>query len=58
VLSALKSGKLDKDKYSNYINLKKEVEHYEMTNFEQRKKDRQFGKFLKNAKKEIKKHKR
>lgn len=57
VLSALKSGKLDKDKYSNYINLKKEAGHYEMTELEQREKDRQFGKFLKNAKKEIKKYK-
>jgi len=54
VLSALKAGKLDEDKYNNYIRLKKEVEHYEMTDLEQKEKDRQFGKFIKNAKKEIK----
>ena len=53
VLSALKSGKLDEDKYSNYIGLKNEVEHYEMTDLEKRKKDRQFGKFVKNAKKQL-----
>jgi ribosome biogenesis GTPase len=54
VLSALKSGKLDKDKYSNYINLKKEAEHYKMTELEKREKDREFGKFVKKAKKELK----
>lgn len=31
VLSALKSGKLDESKYSNYINLKKEAEYYKRT---------------------------
>lgn len=56
VLSALKSGKLDENKYLNYVNLKKEAEHYEMTKLEQRDKDRQFGKFVKNAKKELKRH--
>jgi len=57
VLSAIKSGKLNKDKYSNYIILKKESEHYEMSELEKRKKDQKFGKFLKTAKKEIKKYK-
>jgi ribosome biogenesis GTPase len=54
VLFALASGELDKEKYSNYINLKKEIGYYEMTGLEKREKDRQFGKFIKNAKKEIK----
>ncbi len=57
VLSALKAGNLDQDKYSNYISLKSESEHYEMTELEKREKDKQFGKFVKNAKKEIKKYK-
>lgn len=57
VLSALKSGELDEDKYSNYVSLKREVEHYEMTELEKREKDKQFGKFVKNAKKELKKYK-
>jgi ribosome biogenesis GTPase len=56
VLSALKSGKINKDKYSNYINLKKEAEYYEMTKFEKRKKDRQFGKLIKRTKKKHKKY--
>lgn len=54
VIDAVNSGKLDKEKYSNYITLKKESEYYEMSDFEKRKKDRQFGKFIKKAKKELK----
>lgn len=56
VLSALKSGKLDESKYSNYISLKKEAEYYKMTKLEKREKDRQFGKFIKNMKEELKRH--
>jgi ribosome biogenesis GTPase len=57
VLAALKSGKLDKAKYSNYVNLKKEAEYYEMSELEKREKDRNFGKFIKKVKKELKKYK-
>lgn len=49
VLAAIKSGKLDKDKYGNYLNLKKEAEFYQMTELEKRQKDRQFGKFIKKT---------
>jgi ribosome biogenesis GTPase len=54
VINAVKSGKLDKGKYSNYISLKKEAEHFEMDDIEKREKDRQFGKFIKKAKRELK----
>jgi ribosome biogenesis GTPase len=54
VLSVLKSGKLNEEKYSNYINLRKEAEYYEMSKREKKEKDHQFGKFIKNFKKEIK----
>jgi ribosome biogenesis GTPase len=57
VLAALAGGKLDAEKYSNYINLKKEAEYYEMTKIEKREKDRQFGKFIKKAKEQISKYK-
>jgi ribosome biogenesis GTPase len=53
VLSAIKSGELDESKYSNYISLKKEAEYYKMTELEKRKKDRQFGKFIKKAKEQL-----
>ena len=54
VLAALKSGNLDKQKYENYLNLKKEAEYYQMTKAKKREKDRQFGKFIKNWKKQQK----
>ena len=57
VLLALKSGELDEKKYLNYISLKKEADHYEMTELEKKQKEKQFGKFIKIAKKEIKKYK-
>lgn len=57
ILSALRSGKLDEGRYSNYIALRKEADYYEMTELEKREKDRQFGKFVKSAKKDLKKYK-
>ena len=57
VLKAVKDGKLDEEKYLNYAKLKKEAEHYDMTELEKRKKDRSFGKYLKKAKQQIKKYK-
>ncbi|MFA7201618.1 MAG: ribosome small subunit-dependent GTPase A [Candidatus Paceibacterota bacterium] len=56
VLSAVKSGDLDEDRYKNYVNLKKEADYYEMTELEKRGKDKQFGKFIKKAKKELDKY--
>ncbi len=54
VMDAVTSGKLNKEKYTNYINLKKEAEYYEMSDAGKREKDREFGKFIKKAKKELK----
>jgi len=53
IIKAVKLGKLDEEKYSNYINLKKESDYYGMNNFEKREKDRKFGKFIKKAKQEL-----
>jgi ribosome biogenesis GTPase len=47
---------LDEDRYNNYLGLKKEAEHYEMTELEKKQKNRQFGKFIKKAKKELRRH--
>ncbi|MFA6494901.1 MAG: ribosome small subunit-dependent GTPase A [Candidatus Paceibacterota bacterium] len=54
VTKAVASGKLDKEKYANYVNLKKEAKYCEMDDVEKRVKDRQFGKFLKKAKEGLK----
>lgn len=56
VLEAVESGELDAEKYSNFINLKKEADYYEMTELEKREKDRKFGKFIKTYKKQSKKY--
>ncbi len=55
VLKAVKEGRLDKSKYDNYTNIKKESDFYEMSDFEKREKDHDFGKFIKKAKKDFKK---
>lgn len=49
VRAALGAGQLDEARYANYLKLKKEAEHYRLSNAERRKKDRQFGKFVKKA---------
>jgi ribosome biogenesis GTPase len=54
VLAALRAGKLDEDKYANYIILKKETAYSQMTKVEKRAKGRQFGKFVKKQKKILK----
>lgn len=54
VLAALADGRLDKDRYSNYVSLKKETEYFDMSQSEKREKNRNFGKFIKKAKKELK----
>jgi ribosome biogenesis GTPase len=54
VLVALKAGKLDENQYTNYVNLKKEAKHYAMTKIQKKEKNRQFGKFVKTAKRGLK----
>lgn len=56
VLKAVEEGKLDKEKYNNYINLKKESDYYELSELEKREKERDFGKFVDRAKKDLKKY--
>jgi len=57
VLAALKEGKISEKRYLNYIKMRKESLHYEMSYLEKRRKDRQFGKLYKSAMKH-KKNKR
>jgi ribosome biogenesis GTPase len=51
VLSAVQNGNLNETHYEDYIRLKKESEHYQMSYLEKRRKDKKFGQFLKSAKK-------
>ena len=54
VLKAVEDKKLDRNRYQNYIKLKKENEYYRMTDLEKREKDRKFGKFVKKALEQLK----
>lgn len=48
VLSALEDGRLPRETYSNWIRMEKEREHFESSLAQRRRKDRAFGKMLKN----------
>lgn len=54
VRSAVETGRLDEERYTNYLTLKKEAEFYEMTEQERKQKDAQFGKFKSKAKNQLK----
>ncbi|MBI4792010.1 MAG: ribosome small subunit-dependent GTPase A [Deltaproteobacteria bacterium] len=54
VRTAITNGELSEERYSSYLKLRKESEHYEMSYLDKRKKDRAFGRFLKTAKKNMK----
>lgn len=53
VLEAVNSGALNRQHYDNYRKLKGESAFYEMSYAEKRKKDRDFGKFIKSVKKDL-----
>ena len=55
VLTAITNGELSEERYSSYMKLRKESEHYEMSYLDKRKKDRAFGRFIKTAKKNMRK---
>ena len=49
IQSAIESGDLSRERYQNYLNLKKESDFYEMSYQEKRHKDKAFGKMVKNV---------
>ncbi|MDD2577692.1 MAG: ribosome small subunit-dependent GTPase A, partial [Bacteroidales bacterium] len=54
VLEALLNGKLDINVYESYLKLRKEAYHFSASEQEKRKKDKSFGKMLKDYKKHSK----
>jgi len=54
VLTAITNGELSQERYSIYMKLKKESEYHEMSYVDKRRKDRAFGRFIKTAKKNMK----
>lgn len=55
VLAAVESGEISRAHYDNYLKIKKESEFYQMSYVEKRKKEKDFGKFIKSAKKDFRK---
>jgi ribosome biogenesis GTPase len=50
VIEALNEGMINKASYQNYLKMKREQEHLEASNVEKRKKDKNFGKMVKQFK--------
>ena len=55
IRTALETGDLDRDHYNSYLKLKKESEFHDSSYLDKRKKDKDFGKFVKSVKKSMKK---
>ena len=54
VLEAVHSGEISREHFENYLKLREESEFYQMSYAEKRKKDRDFGRYIKSAKKDLK----
>ncbi len=57
VIEASGNGELDPSSYANYLKMEREKAHFESTVAERRVKDKEFGKIMKNYKKDMKKNK-
>ncbi len=55
LLAALEDGRLSRERYDSYLKLGAESAFHEMTYLEKRQKDKDFGRFIKNVKKQLKK---
>ncbi|HSP39949.1 MAG TPA: hypothetical protein VLN46_00850, partial [Gillisia sp.] len=53
VLEAVEKGEIKRDTYENYLKMERESIHFEATIAEKRKKDKEFGKSIKNYKKNL-----
>ncbi|MHC1775414.1 MAG: ribosome small subunit-dependent GTPase A [Lentimicrobium sp.] len=56
ILEQVEKGEIDKTSYENYLKLGKEAEHFESTVAERRRKEKVFGKIMKNYKKDVNKN--
>jgi len=57
VIEAVESGEMDKHSYENWLRMVKEKAHFESSVAERRKKEKTFGKMMKNYKKDMKRNK-
>lgn len=56
VLNSIEKGEIDQASYENYLKMEREKLHFESTVAEKRKKDKEFGKLMKNYQKDLKKN--
>ena len=56
VIEAVEQGNIDGASYENYLKMEREKAHFESSVVERRKKDKDFGKMLKNFKKDMNKN--
>ncbi len=56
VTEAVEQGEIDKNSYENFLKMEREKAHFESSVAERRKKDKQFGKMMKNYKKDQRKN--
>jgi len=57
VIDAVEKGQIDRASYENYLKMEREKAHFDLSVVERRKKDKDFGKMIKNYKKDMKKNK-
>lgn len=55
VIEALDQGQIDSKTYENFLKIEREKEHFDLTVAERRKKEKSFGKMLKNFKNDMQK---
>jgi ribosome biogenesis GTPase / thiamine phosphate phosphatase len=53
VLQAVESGEVDAEHYENFLKLRKESEYHQLSYAEKRKKEKEFGRFIKSVKKDL-----
>jgi ribosome biogenesis GTPase len=56
VILAVEGGEIEEAVYENYLKMEKERVHFEASAYEKRKKDKAFGKIMKNYKKDIRRN--
>jgi ribosome biogenesis GTPase len=57
VIASVESGEIDQNSYENYLKMEREKAHFETSLADRRKRDKAFGKIMKNYKKDIKRNK-
>ena len=54
-MAAVESGAVPRERYQNYLKIRRESEYHQMSYVEKRAKDRAFGRYVKSALKQVKK---